>query len=162
MVILPIDGVTELGPDWGLFANLYADFRYRSADQLSQDDLFALIAPYVAQPIGSQPGLIPDLDVRLLARCVPTADGRGASLQVTDHTAGIESFHCVLNGVEVGSLWRNGVQYAAPNGWRVLHSNLRWSDFNFDPLGSSQDTFQMTLDTVEDEEVGLGATVIHS
>ena len=155
VVVMPLDAAIDLGQGWGPLANVYGDFRYRSTEILDQDDLYNLVAPYVTADIGSQPALVPGLDVRLLARCVPNANGRGGRLYVTDHTSGIESFEFVMNGVELATLGHDSVLHDAPNGWKVVETDLELSDFNIYP-GGSANSFRLSLDTSEDDEVNLG------
>jgi hypothetical protein len=162
IVFIPFDAAIDLGPGWGTLANVHADFRYRSTQRLSQDELFALVAPYVMSDIGNQPALAPGLDVLLLARCVPNANGRGGRLFVTDRTAGFESFRFEMNGVELATLQHDSLQYDAPNGWKVVETDIEWSDFSIDPTGGSTNTFRLTMDTLEDDEVGLGAIIEYS
>jgi len=156
IVVVPFDAAIDLGPSWGALSNVYGDFRYRSTSILTLDDLYNLVAPYVLADIGNQPALVPGLDVRLLARCVPNANGRGGHLRVTDVTRRIESFEFRMNGVELATLDHDSLLYDAPNGWQVVETEIEFSDFNIYPGGSTND-FRLTLETSEAGEVVLAA-----
>jgi hypothetical protein len=158
IVVMPLDAAIDLGPSWGALSNVYGDFRYRSTSILTADDLYNLVSPYVLTDIGNQPALVPGLDVRLLARCVPNANGRGGRLYVADVTRRIESFEFLMNGVELATLDHDCFLHDAPNGWKVVETEIEFSDFNIYPGGSSN-TFRLTLETDESGEVGLASTL---
>ena len=158
IVVIPFDAAIDLGPGWGPLSNVYGDFRYRSRSILMPDDLFDLIAPYVLTDIGNQPAVVSGLDVRLLARCVPNPDGRGGRLLVTDQTRRIESFLFRMNGVELATLAHDSLLHDAPHGWKVVETELEFSDFSIYP-GGSTNAFELELDTSETKAVALASIV---
>lgn len=154
--VIPLDAAIDLGAGWGALSNVYGDFRYRSTEQLTPNNLYNIVAPYVLTDIGNQPAVVPGLEVRLLARCVPNANGRGGRLYVTDKTQGIKAFEFMMNGIELASLNHDSLLYDAPNGWKVVEVEIEFSDFNIYP-GGSTNTFRLTLETSEADEVVLGS-----
>jgi len=163
IVVIPLNAsIDSDDADWGPSANVYADFRYRSAQQLTQQQLFDVVAPYVAAEIGQHPALAPGLDVRLLARVVPNANGRGGHLYVTDKTTSIDAFRFVLNNVEIATLDHDSIRFDGANGWKVVEVELEWTDFNITPSGGSSNTFDLLIDTAERPLTGMSALAEYS